>query len=175
MLPLGTSLTVTRSGTRSCSAPRCLEKHCNAGMTADHRRERRGASPCSRCSWSSASWGRWPRWPSWSRRPSCGTRRPSPDCASGGRLRSARETAISQRRNVEFEFIGLTAIQTVRQDIGTNGEVTGTTVLSTVELENNLQFRLEPGFRIRRMASAIERRSTSGRRRRACSRARARS
>jgi prepilin-type N-terminal cleavage/methylation domain-containing protein len=60
-------------------------------------------------------------------------------------LRVARETAISQRRNVQIAFIGLTAIQTIRQDIGTNGVVTGSTVLSTVEFENNVQFRLEPG------------------------------
>jgi prepilin-type N-terminal cleavage/methylation domain-containing protein len=60
-------------------------------------------------------------------------------------LRIGRETAISQRRNVRIEFIGLTAIRTIRQDIGTNGQVTGTTVLNTVELENNMQFRLEPG------------------------------
>ncbi len=61
-------------------------------------------------------------------------------------LRIARETAISQRRNVMIEFIGLTAIRTVRQDIGANGVVTGTTTLSTVELENNVQFRIEPGI-----------------------------
>lgn len=58
-------------------------------------------------------------------------------------LRIGRETAISQRRNVMIEFIGLTAIRTVRQDIGANGVVTGTTVLNTVELENNVQFRLD--------------------------------
>lgn len=58
-------------------------------------------------------------------------------------LRIGRQTAISQRRNVGIEFIGLTAIRTARQDIGTNGQVTGTTVLNTVELENNFQFRLE--------------------------------
>jgi Tfp pilus assembly protein FimT len=60
-------------------------------------------------------------------------------------LRVARETAISQRRNVLIEFIGLTAVRTLRQDIGANGAITGTTVLSTIELENNMQFRLEPG------------------------------
>ena len=60
-------------------------------------------------------------------------------------LRVARETAISQRRNVMIQFIGLTAIRTVRQDIGANGVVTGTTTLTTVELENNVQFRIEPG------------------------------
>ena len=60
-------------------------------------------------------------------------------------LRLARETAISQRRNVRVTFIGLTGIQTVREDIGANGVVTGTTVLRTVELENRMQLRLEPG------------------------------
>jgi prepilin-type N-terminal cleavage/methylation domain-containing protein len=60
-------------------------------------------------------------------------------------IRLARETAISQRRNVRVTFVGLTAIQTVREDIGANGVVTGTTVLRTVELENRMRFRLEPG------------------------------
>ena len=60
-------------------------------------------------------------------------------------LRLARETAISQRRNVLLQFVGLTAIRTVRQDIGANGVVTGTTVLNTVEFENRVQFRLQPG------------------------------
>lgn len=61
-------------------------------------------------------------------------------------LRVGRETAISQRRNVKIEFLGLNAIQTVRQDIGTNGAVTGTTVLATVELENNMRFQLQTGI-----------------------------
>ncbi len=61
-------------------------------------------------------------------------------------LRIARETAISQRRNVMIQFVGLTAIRTVRQDIGVDGVLTGTTTLSTVELENNVQFRIEPGL-----------------------------
>jgi prepilin-type N-terminal cleavage/methylation domain-containing protein len=60
-------------------------------------------------------------------------------------IRSAREVAISQRRNVELRFIGLDAVQTVRIDIGVNGVQTGTTILRTVELENRMQFRLEPG------------------------------
>jgi prepilin-type N-terminal cleavage/methylation domain-containing protein len=59
-------------------------------------------------------------------------------------IRSAREVAISQRRNVELRFVGLDAIQTVRVDIGANGVQTGTTVLRTVELENRMQFRLDP-------------------------------
>ncbi len=59
-------------------------------------------------------------------------------------IRSAREVAISQRRNVELRFVGLDAIQTVRIDIGADGVQTGTTILRTVELENRMQFRLEP-------------------------------
>jgi prepilin-type N-terminal cleavage/methylation domain-containing protein len=60
-------------------------------------------------------------------------------------MRLAREVAISQRRNVEVRFIGLNAVQTRRIDIGVNGVQTGTTTLRTVELENGMQFRLEPG------------------------------
>jgi prepilin-type N-terminal cleavage/methylation domain-containing protein len=59
-------------------------------------------------------------------------------------LRNARETAISQRRNVRVVAVGLNAMQTLREDIGAGGVVTGTTVLRTVELENRMQFRLEP-------------------------------
>jgi prepilin-type N-terminal cleavage/methylation domain-containing protein len=55
-------------------------------------------------------------------------------------FRSARETAISQRRNVEIRFVGTTVIQTVRDNIPN-----GTTVLSTVQLENRVQFLLVPG------------------------------
>lgn len=54
-------------------------------------------------------------------------------------VNSAREVAISQRRNVEVRFIGLTGLQTVRQDIGANGAVTGTTVLRTVEIGNRMR------------------------------------
>lgn len=60
-------------------------------------------------------------------------------------MRSARDTAISQRRNVELVFVGLNALQTRRIDIDANGNQTGTTLLRTVELENNMQFRLQPG------------------------------
>ena len=59
-------------------------------------------------------------------------------------IRSAREVAISQRRNVELRFVGLDAVQTVRVDIGANGVQTGTTVLRTVEFENRMQIRLDP-------------------------------
>jgi hypothetical protein len=58
-------------------------------------------------------------------------------------LRSGREVAVSQRRNVQITFIGLNAIRTSRVDIDSNGNTTGTTVLRTVELENRVQFRLE--------------------------------
>ena len=58
-------------------------------------------------------------------------------------LRSGREVAVSQRRNVQITFIGLNAIRTSRIDIDANGVTTGTTVLRTVELENRVQFRLE--------------------------------
>jgi prepilin-type N-terminal cleavage/methylation domain-containing protein len=61
-------------------------------------------------------------------------------------LRIARETAIGQRRNVTIEFIGLRGIRTSRQEIGANGTPAGTTPLNTVELENNMQVRLEPGL-----------------------------
>jgi prepilin-type N-terminal cleavage/methylation domain-containing protein len=59
-------------------------------------------------------------------------------------LRSAREVAVSQRRNVEVRFIGTNGIQTVRRDIGLNGVSAGTTTLRTVELENRVQLRLDP-------------------------------
>ena len=60
-------------------------------------------------------------------------------------LRLARETAISQRRNVRVVFVGLDALQTTREDIGAGGAVTGTTVLRTVQFENRMQFRVVSG------------------------------
>lgn len=57
-------------------------------------------------------------------------------------LRFARETAISQRRNVMVVPVGLTGMQIVRQDLGVGSP---TTVLRTVEFDNRMQFRLEPG------------------------------
>jgi prepilin-type N-terminal cleavage/methylation domain-containing protein len=50
-------------------------------------------------------------------------------------MRTARETAISQRRNVEIRFLGTDVIQTARQNIPA-----GTTVLRTVQFENRVQF-----------------------------------
>lgn len=59
-------------------------------------------------------------------------------------IRSAREVAISQRRNVRLNFVGITAFQTVREDINASGVVTGTTILRTVQLENRMQLRMDP-------------------------------
>jgi len=59
-------------------------------------------------------------------------------------LRSAREVAVSQRRNVEVRFVGTTGLQTVRRDIGAGGVPAGTTTLRTIELENKMQLRLDP-------------------------------
>jgi prepilin-type N-terminal cleavage/methylation domain-containing protein len=59
-------------------------------------------------------------------------------------IRSAREVAISQRRNVRLSFVGITAFQTLREDIDATGTVTGTTILRTVQLENRMQIRLDP-------------------------------
>ena len=57
-------------------------------------------------------------------------------------LRSARELAVSQRRNVEVRFIGTDAIQTARVEVpdGT------TTVVRTIQLENRMQFLLQSGI-----------------------------
>jgi Tfp pilus assembly protein FimT len=56
-------------------------------------------------------------------------------------LRVARETAISQRRNVQVRFIGLDTLQTAREEIPA---ANGTTIQQTVILENRVQFRLVP-------------------------------
>lgn len=55
-------------------------------------------------------------------------------------MRTAREIAISQRRNVELRFVGNNVIQSVRQNIPT-----GTTVLRGIQFENRVQFLLLPG------------------------------
>jgi prepilin-type N-terminal cleavage/methylation domain-containing protein len=57
-------------------------------------------------------------------------------------FRSAREVAISQRRNVAITFIGTNALRTVRMDI----PGPATTTLRTVQLENRMQFMLTPGL-----------------------------
>ena len=60
-------------------------------------------------------------------------------------LRSARERAISQRRNVELRFIGLDARSDGSQDIGAGGVSYRNDHLRTVELENNMEFRVLSG------------------------------
>jgi prepilin-type N-terminal cleavage/methylation domain-containing protein len=57
-------------------------------------------------------------------------------------FRSAREVAISQRRNVAVQFIGNDALRTVRINI----PGPATTVLRTVQLENRMRFLLVPGL-----------------------------
>jgi Tfp pilus assembly protein FimT len=56
-------------------------------------------------------------------------------------LRRGRETATAQRREVEIKFLANNQIQLVRHD-----QPTGTTVLSTVTLENKAEFRVFPGL-----------------------------
>jgi prepilin-type N-terminal cleavage/methylation domain-containing protein len=55
-------------------------------------------------------------------------------------MRTAREVAISQRRNVELRFNGTNVIQSVRQNIPN-----GTTVLRGIQFENRVQFLLVTG------------------------------
>jgi prepilin-type N-terminal cleavage/methylation domain-containing protein len=54
-------------------------------------------------------------------------------------LNAARETAITQRRNFQVNFINGNRIQLIRQDLPG-----GTTLLSTVYLEGGLTYRVEP-------------------------------
>jgi Tfp pilus assembly protein FimT len=56
-------------------------------------------------------------------------------------LRRGREEAIAQRRNIRLQFLDGNQIQLTRQDVPN-----GTTVLSTVTLENNVRFRLFEGI-----------------------------
>ena len=56
-------------------------------------------------------------------------------------LRNGREQAIAQRRNIRMQFLEGNQIQLERQDVPA-----GTTVLSTITLENNFQFRLFDGI-----------------------------
>jgi prepilin-type N-terminal cleavage/methylation domain-containing protein len=58
-----------------------------------------------------------------------------------GQLRGARETAISQRRSIQVQFLGNNTIQLTRMNMPA-----GTTVLSTLALEGTVQFMLLPGM-----------------------------
>jgi prepilin-type N-terminal cleavage/methylation domain-containing protein len=55
-------------------------------------------------------------------------------------LRSGRELAIAQRRDIEIKFLGTNQIQLLRYNVPN-----GATVLSTVTLQNNNQFQLFGG------------------------------
>jgi prepilin-type N-terminal cleavage/methylation domain-containing protein len=55
-------------------------------------------------------------------------------------LQVARETAMSQRRDVEVRFMDPNGIAMIRHDLPN-----GTTLLSTVYLEGNVRFALFPG------------------------------
>jgi prepilin-type N-terminal cleavage/methylation domain-containing protein len=57
-------------------------------------------------------------------------------------LNAARETAMTQRRIVEVQFLGSMWIKTIRHEL-TNNQ---TTVLHTVALESNMQFSLVPNI-----------------------------
>ena len=50
-------------------------------------------------------------------------------------LRTGRESAIAQRRNIELKFLGSNQIQLVRDEVPV-----GTTVLNTLTLEGSMQF-----------------------------------
>jgi hypothetical protein len=56
-------------------------------------------------------------------------------------LRRAKELAVTQRRDMEVRFVGTNEIQVVRHDVPN-----GTTLVSTVLLENGLTFRLTAGL-----------------------------
>jgi prepilin-type N-terminal cleavage/methylation domain-containing protein len=55
-------------------------------------------------------------------------------------IRTARETAISERRNVRIVFTPPDVIQTVRENLPIGGVAQAPTVLRTVQLENRVRF-----------------------------------
>jgi Tfp pilus assembly protein FimT len=55
-------------------------------------------------------------------------------------LVTARETAMTQRRNIEVQFVGDNWLQLVRQEVPS-----GTTVLTNVALEGSARYSLVPG------------------------------
>jgi prepilin-type N-terminal cleavage/methylation domain-containing protein len=58
-------------------------------------------------------------------------------------LRSARDQAVAQRRNVAVQFPSVTQLRLVRQDVA-NGAVVGTTDLGTTTMESGFDYRLFP-------------------------------
>jgi Tfp pilus assembly protein FimT len=55
-------------------------------------------------------------------------------------LTTAREMAITQRRNMEVQFVGNNWVQIIRNEVPT-----GTTVVGNVALEGNVRYSLVPG------------------------------
>lgn len=56
-------------------------------------------------------------------------------------LRRGRELALAQRRTIEIKFLNNNQIQLIRNDVPN-----GTTILSTVTLENEIEFKLFDGI-----------------------------
>jgi prepilin-type N-terminal cleavage/methylation domain-containing protein len=56
-------------------------------------------------------------------------------------LNAARETAMTQRRSVEVQFLGGMWIKSIRHEVNNS-----TTVIHTVALEGNMQFSLVPNI-----------------------------
>jgi hypothetical protein len=61
-------------------------------------------------------------------------------------LRWAKNAAIAQRRDVEVQFVSPNQIRLLRHDVGAGGADAGTTLLRSVYLENQVEFRLTPGL-----------------------------
>jgi type II secretory pathway pseudopilin PulG len=61
-------------------------------------------------------------------------------------LRLAKDTAVSQRRDVEVQFVIPNQIRVLRHDIGAGGAEVGTTLVHSVYLENQVEFRLTAGL-----------------------------
>lgn len=58
-------------------------------------------------------------------------------------LNTARELALTQRRNIRINFINTNQIQLIRQEVPI---VNGTTVLSTIDIEGGITYGLTPGL-----------------------------
>ncbi|MEO8077244.1 MAG: type II secretion system protein, partial [Acidobacteriota bacterium] len=61
-------------------------------------------------------------------------------------LRTARETAIGQRRNIQLRFTGTNSMQTAREEIAVAPAPPATTVLRSLVLENRVEFTLVGGL-----------------------------
>jgi prepilin-type N-terminal cleavage/methylation domain-containing protein len=61
-------------------------------------------------------------------------------------LRTARETAIGQRRNIQIRFLSINSLETAREEIAVAPAAPVTTVLRTLVFENRVQLVLVPGL-----------------------------